>query len=69
MEDEEKKPYIKRPDFSEPNEPAYDYRNVEDAGKFRGVGTAGKVGKKMSDSVDAMPPKKNCNPVPRDHRG
>jgi hypothetical protein len=69
MEEEIKKPYIKRPDFSEPDKPAYDYRNMEDAGKFRGVGQAGKVGKKSSDSINAMPPEKKKMKVPRDHEG
>lgn len=69
MEKEIKKPYIKRPDFSEPNEPAYDYRNMEDAGKFRGVGEAGKVGSKQSSSLNAMPPEKMKTKVPRDHEG
>jgi hypothetical protein len=69
MEKEIKKPYIKRPDFAKPDEPAYDYRNMEDAGKFRGVGEAGKVGLRKSTSMDAMPPNKSNRQVPRDHEG
>jgi hypothetical protein len=69
MENEEKKPFIKGPNFSEANAPAYDYRNMEDAGKYRGVGQAGKVGLKSSTSIDAMPPTKNTKRVPRDHEG
>lgn len=69
MEKEIKEPCIKRPDFSEPNKPAYDYRNMENAGKFRGVGEAGKVGLKNSNSIDAMPPTKHKMKVPRDHEG
>lgn len=69
MDEEIKKPFIKRPDFSEPNAPSYDYRNMEDAGKFRGVGQAGKVGLKNSTSIDAMPPQKKTIKVPRDHEG
>ena len=69
MEKEIKKPYIKRPDFSEPDAPAYDYRNMENAGKFRGVGEAGKVGLKNSNSTNAMPPNKSKMKVPRDHEG
>ncbi len=62
---------IKHPTMADPkffNE-AYDYRNIENVGKFRGVGQAGKVGTKMSQSIDAMPPKKTDTAVPRDHRG
>jgi hypothetical protein len=69
MDKEIKKPYIKRPDFSEPDEPAYDYRNMENAGKFRGVGQAGKVGLMKSTSIKAMPPRKSDIRVPRDHAG
>ncbi len=69
MEEEIKKPYIKRPDFSEPNKPAYDYRNMEDAGKFRGVGEAGKIGLNKATSIYAMPPESSKMQVPRDHEG
>jgi len=64
-----KKPNIKKPDFSEPDLPAYDYRNMEDAGKYRGVGQAGKVGLRQSTSINAMPPEKGKMKVPRDHEG
>ena len=54
---------IMRPDF--PRYDCYDFRNVEDAGKYRGVGRAGKVGSRSSESIDAMPPSKEKKPVPR----
>lgn len=66
MDDELKYPTMKDPKFF--NE-AYDYRNIENAGKYRGVGQAGKVGSRMSNSIDAMPPEKKSRYVPRDHRG
>ena len=49
--------------------PAYDYRNMEKAGQFRGVGYGDKFGTRMSTSIDAMPPKKHAMKVPRDHKG
>lgn len=55
MDKELKKPTLKDPKFF--REP-YDYRDVEGAGEYRGVGEAGKVGSKMSTSIDAMPPEK-----------
>ena len=63
------KPVIKRPDFTEPYEPCYDYRNMEDAGKYRGVGQAGKVGLKDGMSIESMPPDSFKKRVPRDHNG
>lgn len=66
MDDELKYPTMKDPKFF--NE-TYDYRNIENAGKYRGVGQAGKVGSRMSNSIDAMPPEKKSRYVPRDHRG
>ena len=47
----------------------YDYRNCENAGKFRGVGQAGKIGTRSSESIDAMPPSPRKMKVPRDHCG
>lgn len=66
MFDPDYKPEIKKPTFPEVK---YDYRNMENAGKFRGVGEAGKVGKYYSNSIDAMPPTKKVERVPRDHNG
>ncbi len=67
MDSEIKKPVLKRPEFL--SEVPYDYRNMEKAGPFAGVGERGKVGSKNSTSIDAMPPNKKCIYVPRDHRG
>lgn len=69
MEEEIKKPYMKLPNFAEPNKPAYDYRNMENAGKFRGVGQAGKIGYWQTNSINPMPPKSSKMKVPRDHEG
>lgn len=69
MEKEIKKPFIKRPDFSKPDQPSYDYRNYECAGQFRGVGQAGKVGLINPQSIDPMPPENMKIKVPRDHEG
>lgn len=69
QEQEIKHPFLDKPDYAEANKPAYDYRNFSDAGKFRGVGQAGKVGKKTCSSHDPMPPKKAQMKVPRDHKG
>jgi hypothetical protein len=66
MDSEIKKPELDKPKFVDM---AYDYRNIENAGKYRGVGQAGKVGSRSSDSIDAMPPAKKRIIVPRDHRG
>ncbi len=66
MEKEIKEPFIDGPEFSDPNKPAYDYRNYECAGKYRGVGQAGKVGMKNTTSIEPMPPVQNCIKVPRD---
>lgn len=62
---------IKKPTLTEPKyfDEAYDYRNIETAGKYRGVGERGKVGLKSSDSIDAMPAEKKTIRVPRDHKG
>jgi len=66
MDKEIKKPELVDPKFF--NEP-FDYRNIETAGRYRGVGEAGKVGLNKSTSIDAMPPEKNTIAVPRDHKG
>lgn len=66
MDAEIKKPELKCPEFYQ--EP-YDYRNIENAGKYRGVGQAGKVGLKRCGSYDPMPPKASKMRVPRDHGG
>ncbi len=69
MQPSDERPVIKRPDFTEAMEPSYDYRNFENAGKFRGVGQAGKVGLKNGGGIDAMPPNKEKTRVRRDHEG
>ena len=70
MQPSYEKPVIKRPDFSEAEQPCYDYRNMEDAGKFRGVGEAGKVGGFGSGkSIETMPWEKKRSKVRRDHEG
>lgn len=66
MDNEIKKPELRDPAFMQ--EP-FDYRNIENAGHYRGVGQPGKIGLKMSDSIDAMPPEKKKMAVPRDHKG
>jgi len=69
MQPDYERPVIRRPDFSEAEEPCYDYRNMENAGKFRGVGQAGKVGSKDSPSIETMPSKSINKKVKRDHEG
>ncbi len=69
MQPEYEKPVVKRPDFSEPGMPCYDYRNMEIAGKYRGVGERGKTGMDSSSSIDAMPPAPVKTRVRRDHEG
>lgn len=66
MDQEIKKPELDKPTFF--REP-YDYRNIEYAGQYRGVGERGKVGLDNSNSVEAMPPKSHTMGVPRDHKG
>lgn len=66
MDQEIKKPELNKPTFF--REP-YDYRNIEFAGGYRGVGETGKTATKTSGSMDAMPTKENCRYVPRDHKG
>jgi hypothetical protein len=34
------------------NQPAYDYRNLEDAGKFQGIGLPSKCGTKKGSYTD-----------------
>lgn len=70
MQPSEEKPTVKRPDFSEPGFPTYDYRNMENAGKFRGVGQRGKTGLfNGPESMNAMPPETKKSKVRRDHEG
>lgn len=66
MDNEIKKPELTKPQFF--REP-YDYRNIETAGGYRGVGERGKVGLMSPKSMDAMPPDKKTIKVPRDHEG
>lgn len=65
MDQEIKKPELERPAFF--REP-YDYRNIEYAGEYRGVGERGKIGKNNPDSIDPMPPQSNNMQVPRDYK-
>lgn len=55
MDAEIKKPFPMRPDFADTDKPSYDFRNVEDAGKYRGVGERGKTGAKEPKSTETMP--------------
>lgn len=66
MDQEIKKPELDRPTFF--REP-YDYRNIEYAGQYRGVGERGKIGLDNSNSTEAMPPNAHTMGVPRDHKG
>lgn len=67
MENEIKKPELTRPKYFRM---PYDYRNIETAGGYRGVGEAGKTANpKSSGSLDAMPTEKKNFFVPRDHEG
>ena len=66
MDKEIKFPELTKPKFF--NEP-YDYRNIENAGHYCGVGERGKVGSRESSSIEAMPPKQKKMQVPRDHKG
>ena len=69
MQPEYEKPTMDKPDFAKPYQPCYDYRNMENAGQYRGVGQAGKIGSKSSESIDSMPPKSQIQKVRRDHNG
>ncbi|CAB4126537.1 hypothetical protein UFOVP80_29 [uncultured Caudovirales phage] len=64
--DEIKKPSLTRPEYFDES---YDYRNIENVGKFRGIGHSAKVGLHHAESTDAMPPEKMKMKVPRDHEG
>lgn len=69
MQPEYEKPYLDGPEFAKPYQPCYDYRNMEDAGKYRGVGKAGKVGNMGSSmNMETMPESKVKTNVRRDHR-
>lgn len=59
----EKIPDIDRPHFSKI---PYDYRNMEKAGKYRGVGERGKTGQDLSQSLNAMPKEKKISIMDRD---
>lgn len=67
MDKEIEKPDVERPVFSAP---PYDYRNLEKAGKYRGVGYGPDLGKKeSSNDCYAMPKDSKIMGVPRDHEG
>lgn len=66
MDNEIKFPTMEKPKFFDE---AYDYRNIENAGHFRGVGEAGKIGKKNPTSLNPMPDSPSKMYVPRDHNG
>lgn len=66
MDQEYKMPELDRPEFFRV---PYDYRNIEYAGAYRGVGEAGKVGLNSSSSMDAMPTQPKTRGVQRDHAG
>jgi hypothetical protein len=66
MDQEIKKPTLRQPQF---HDEAYDFRNIENAGHFRGVGQRGKTGSFKSTSLDAMPENPTEMREYRDHRG
>lgn len=66
MQPEKERPILDKPEFIDTT---YDYRNYECAGKFRGIGEAGKTGKRNSDSLNAMPKESVKSNVRRDHDG
>lgn len=66
MDNEIKFPTMENPKFFEES---YDYRNIENAGPFCGVGMAGKVGSKNPTSINPMPDSPNKRYVARDHKG
>jgi hypothetical protein len=47
--------------------PAYDDRDIENVGKYRGVGEAGKVGLNNCTSYDPMPSTPKKGQVKRDY--
>ena len=70
MQPKYEKPTLHTPAFSKPGAPCYDYRNMEKAGQYRGVGERGKTGHfNSAKSMDAMPTKKISAKVRRDHEG
>lgn len=71
MQPEYEKPFMEAPEFAEVYQPCYDYRNFENAGKYRGVGSAGKIGEFSGDagSIDTMPREPKKSKVRRDHGG
>ena len=66
MDSEIKKPELSAPKFF--REP-YDYRNIEKAGGYRGVGEAGKTASFADTSESAIPLQAHKMMVPRDHEG
>jgi hypothetical protein len=66
MDQEIKFPELDKPQFFRM---PYDYRNIETAGQYRGVGQAGKTASKGSGSINAMPSGSEKMQVPRDHKG
>lgn len=69
MQPSNEKPKDYGPKFIKADEPTYDYRNMEKAGQYRGVGHPGKVGHFHSTGIDAMPPEPKKSRVRRDHEG
>jgi hypothetical protein len=69
MQPKYEKPVVKKPDFAKEGKPCYDYRNMEKAGQYRGVGQRGKVGMDNSTSIETMPMKPTKTKVRRDHEG
>ena len=71
MQPKAEKPVVKKPDFAKADKPTFDYRNMENAGRFRGVGQRGKTGlfERESGSIQTMPPLSSKSTVRRDHEG
>lgn len=70
MQPEYEKPYMELPHFAEVYKPCYDYRNMENAGKYRGVGPKFTEGlKDYNGSVAAMPTRPVKSKLRRDHEG
>lgn len=66
MDKEIKYPMMDKPDFITP---PFDYRNYEDAGKYRGHGQIYRMGSREATSINTMPSQPNVMKVPRDHEG
>jgi hypothetical protein len=70
MQPSYEEPYVEGPDFAQADKPTYDYRTMENAGQYRGVGTPGKTASKKTDThKDAMPMQPIYSKVKRDHKG